>query len=347
MTSVILALAPVLLFLVALVLMDSFKLVQRRAVTGALGWGGAAAILILAMDNWIAKGIQISPEGFTRYVAPAIEETIKGAFIIFVIARRRVGFLVDAAILGFAVGTGFALVENLVYLSALGSTAPLLLWAVRGLGTAILHGATTAVLAVIAKRAADFHPERFALAWLPAWVVAFSIHSAFNHVLLPPVAQTLLLLLALPIVVVFVFHISERSTREWVGAGLDLDVALLELVESKHFERTRFGVYLNQLRSRFPGPVVADMFCLLRIELQLSVRAKALLMARTAGLELPADEDLDACLAERVYLLRSIGTTGRLALKPLRVTSGRDAWHRHLLGRSRRHIHLPGTHPLR
>jgi len=251
--------------------------------------------------------------------------------IIVLIARGRVGFLVDATILGFAIGTGFAVVENLEYLRALGGSAPLILWTVRGFGTAVLHGATTAVLAMMMTRAADHVPERVSLAWFPGWVAAVSIHSAFNHVLLPAVAQTALLLVVLPLVLLFVFHRSERSTREWVGAGLDLDVALVQLVESEQLEGTRFGAYLHRLQSRFPGPIVADMFCLLRLELELSVRAKALLLARGAGLELAGDDDVMACLAEREYLLRSIGPTGRMALKPLRVTSDRDRWHRHLL----------------
>ena len=73
------------------------------------------------------------------------------------------------------------------------------------------------------------------------------------------------------------------------------------------------------------------MFCLLRLELELSVQAKALLLAREAGFEVPVDEDLEASLSERRYLRRSIGRTGLLALKPLQVTSRRDDWHRHVL----------------
>jgi hypothetical protein len=161
------------------------------------------------------------------------------------------------------------------------------------------------------------------------------IHSASNHLLLQPVAQTLIILMILPAIVVWVFDRSERATREWVSAGLDLDLEVLQLIVSEHFNVTRFGQYLQELRARFPGPVVADMYCLLRLELELSVQAKALVMARGAGLELPADADLDAALAERAYLHRSIGTTGLLALKPLQVTTHRDQWHRHLLHRGR------------
>lgn len=127
------------------------------------------------------------------------------------------------------------------------------------------------------------------------------------------------------------FERSERSTREFVSAGLDLDVELLRLVLSDDFGQTRLGAYLQELRSRFPGPVVADMFCLMRLELELGIRAKGLLMAREAGIEMPPDDDLVRGLAEVRYLEESIGPTGLLALTPLQVSSDRDAWHKFLL----------------
>ena len=132
------------------------------------------------------------------------------------------------------------------------------------------------------------------------------------------------------------FDRSERITREWVGDGLDLDIELLQLVKSSHFGATRLGRYLNELKSRFPGPVVADMFCLLQLDLELSIRARGMLMAREEGLDLPADATLVAQLDERAYLEKSIGRTGLLALRPLQVTGDRDEWHQFLLRQSRR-----------
>ena len=143
-------------------------------------------------------------------------------------------------------------------------------------------------------------------------------------------------MLVLPLLLLFVFDRSERATREWMGAGMDLDIEVLQLVASEHFTLTRFGQYLQELRSRFPGVVVADMYCLLRLELELSVHARALIMAREAGLELAGDEDLDASFDEREYLQRSIGKVGLIALRPLQVTSDRDRWHRQLLAQSRK-----------
>jgi hypothetical protein len=199
----------------------------------------------------------------------------------------------------------------------------------------MLHGATTTIFAIVTKTVADRHPDHVIRAAAPGLAASIIIHSGFNHVPLPPVAMTLLLLVALPLLVLVVFQRSEDATREWVVAGLDLDVELLQLVGSDAFGYTRFGQYLSRLREQFEPAVVLDMFCLLRLQLELSVQAKAMLMAREAGLEVPVDEDLPAALAELAHLEQSIGPTGLLALKPLQVTSHRDEWHRFLLSRAR------------
>jgi len=328
--SIAIALVPVLLLLLLLQLMDSFKLVRPGTVLVAIAAGAAAAVLLLPFHDWLIDVLHVEVRPFTRYVSPVTEESLKALFIVFLLWRRRVGFLVDAAVLGFGVGAGFAVVENIDYLRQL-PHASLTLWLVRGLGTAVLHGATTAIFAMVSKTLMDRWSNRQALALLPGLAIAIAIHSAFNHVLLPPLAMTLLILLLLPIVMVIIFQRSEASTREWVGAGLDLDVELLELVRSEHFAYTRFGTYLQELRERFHGLVVADMFCLLRLELELSVQAKAMLLAREAGLIIPVTPELGISLDEIHYLQSSIGRTGLLALKPLQVTSDRDRWHRYLL----------------
>src|SRR6185503_7136920 len=116
---------------------------------------------------------------------------------------------------------------------------------------------------------------------------AVAIHAAFNLLPFSPVAMTATLLVVLPLIVLWVFQRSERATREWVGTGLDLDLLLHETFSSDMLAYTRFGTYLQELRTRFPGAVVADMLCLLRVELELAIQAKAVLLARDAGLILP------------------------------------------------------------
>jgi RsiW-degrading membrane proteinase PrsW (M82 family) len=324
------ALVPILAFLAVLVLMDSFKLVPLRSVLRAIVVGAVVAAGCGLLNSFLLDATGMDPRAFSRYMAPLVEELAKAAWIAYLIRRQRVGFVVDAAILAFAVGTGFALVENVEYLRSLGTTS-LLVWVVRGFGTAVLHGATTAIFAILTKGLVERHPESRALDLVPGYLLAAFIHSAYNHFLLPPLAATAILLAMLPPLVILVFERSERATREWLGLGLDTDVEVLQSIRTGEIAQTRVGAYLRSLTSRFPGPVVADMLCLLRIHLELSIRAKGLLLAREAGLPAAVGPDVRANLEEMRYLEKAIGPTGLLAMKPIRRTSGRDLWQVHLL----------------
>lgn len=335
MVAAAFALVPVLCFLGLLVLMDSFKLVRFRVVLQALAAGMAAGAIALFVNLLLVDRTGVPVSVMSRIVAPVIEEGLKLLFVIVAIRQRRVGFPVDAAILGFAVGTGFALVENAHYLTTMRSAGPVL-WLVRGFGAAVLHGAATAIAAILSQTIVSRTPRRSLTAFLPGALAAVAIHTTYNQFVLPPVVSTLVLLAVLPPLVLLTFTRSERATREWMSAGLDLDVELLRLVLSDDFGQTRLGAYLQELRSRFPGPVVADMFCLMRLELELGIRAKGLLLARDAGFEMPLDDEILSRLAEVRYLEKSIGPTGLLALTPLQVSSDRDAWHKFLLNEQKR-----------
>lgn len=334
MLNIVLALVPVLLLLCGLLLMDSFKLLRPESLAMALGWGALVALANQPLHDWLLTSGGIELTTLTRYAAPVAEEVMKAGLLAALLARRRIGFLIDAAVLGFAVGTGFAVVENFVFLQAM-PDAPTTLWVVRGLGTATLHGAATAIAAVVAKGFQDQRRQALPLAALSGVSIAIAIHSAYNHLLLPPLAATIVLLIVLPLILVAVFDRGEKAAGQWVGSGLDLDLERLQDLISQQFQTTNFGIYLRELKSRFEGPVVADMVCLLRLQLELSVQARALLMARQAGLELPVGEDLDEALAEMAYLRKSIGRTGLLALKPLQVSTGSAEFHRHVLEQAR------------
>ncbi len=330
MLNAVVALVPVLFFLAVLVLMDSFKLVPLRAVAWLILAGAAAAFLGARLHAAILEAGLVSGTVLSRYVAPLTEESLKALPVVWLLFRKRIGFLVDAAILGFAVGTGFALVENVEYLRALGASS-VFLWIVRGFGTAVLHGGTTSILAIVARGLEDRRPGAGLAVVLPGLAAAVAIHSLFNHFILPPFLTTILLFVTLPVLLVAVFARSEKGTREWLGAGFDSEVELLRSTLSQEVGETRVGRYLLSLRSRFEGPVVADMMCLLRIQLELSIRAKGILMAREAGLPIEVAEDARANLRELRYLERSIGPTGRLALQPMLQTSSRHLWQIHML----------------
>jgi RsiW-degrading membrane proteinase PrsW (M82 family) len=322
--SLIVAFFPVLLFLVGLLALDSYRLVTRRQVLLSIGYGAVVAVVAFFIHRLLLGPGDIDPLLVRRWVAPIIEELLKAALVVGLVRAGRVGFLVDASIHGFAAGTGFALVENAWYAHVLGEPNPWL-WVLRGLGTAVLHGSTTAVVAVLTKATADRRGARSPIAPLPGLAIAIAVHSAYNHLLFNPLLATAVLLVIAPLTLMAAFELSERATREWLGHGLDHDAELLELVHSGGIVHTHVGEYLTTLRERFDGPVVADMLCLLEVRVELAMRAKGMLLARAAGVDVPVDAHTRAQLRELQFLEKSIGPTGRMALAPL-LPEGRERW---------------------
>src|SRR5210317_2302476 len=172
-------LLPVSCFLAALVYLDSYKLIPMRWTLGVIVLGCAVAILSYPINVAGLELLQIDFGLFSRYVAPITEEGLKALIVIILMRNNRIGFLVDAAIFGFAVGTGFAIFENLFYLQSFSGTH-VGTWIVRGFGTAIMHGGATAVFSIVAHTLLSHHPtKRYALL-LPGLLVASIFHSLFK-----------------------------------------------------------------------------------------------------------------------------------------------------------------------
>ena len=323
-------LLPVLIFLVILLYMDSYKLVGLKAVLWMIVAGALTLIPAYFANGFLQELLQIDFRSLSRYVAPLSEETLKALVIVALFRMNRIGFLVDSAIVGFAVGTGFAFVENLDYLRSAGD-AHVAIWVVRGFGTAIMHGGVTAIFAITSQALTERHMKINPLLYIPGLFIAASLHSMFNHFVLPPLQMTLCVLIILPPVLYFVFRKSASHLHEWLELDFDADARLLSQINSGEFAESKIGRFLHDLRNKFDGPVVADMLCYLRLYTELALRAKGVLMMRENGLDAPVGARTREKFAEMEYLEGSIGKTGVLAMRPFLLMTRKDLWQLYML----------------
>jgi len=323
-------LAPVLCFLATLLYLDSYKLVSLRLVIVVVVCGIIAAGACYIANAELLRVVGLDRQSYTRYVAPVIEEFAKALIVVALVRGHRIGFLVDAAILGFAAGTGFALVEN-VYYQRLIPDAGLGTWFVRGFGTAFMHGGTTAVFAMMGLALSEQRERSLAVAFAPGFVVAVILHSAFNHLVATPRIASIASLLVLPPLLYLVFQRSERAVADWLGRGFDADARMLEAINSGSFRESPAGQYLTSLKERFHGPIVADLLSYLRLYTELALRAKGILMMRENGFAPKIDDETRARFAEMRYLEKSIGRTGLMAIHPMLHMSRQDLWQLYML----------------
>ena len=323
-------LLPVLIFLFVLLYMDSYKLVSLKAVLWIIAAGALTVIPVYFVNGYLQELLQIDFRTLSLYVAPLTEEAVKALVIVALFRMNRIGFLVDSAIMGFAVGTGFAFVENLDYLRSAGD-AHVAVWVVRGFGTAIMHGGATAIFAVMSQTLTERHMNINPLLYVPGLLVAASLHSAFNHFGLPPLQMTLCVLLVLPPILYFVYRKSASHLHEWLELDYDADVRLLNQINSGEFAESKLGRFLSDFRDMFDGPVVVDMLCYLRLYTELALRAKGVLMMRENGLDVSVGERTKEKFAEMEFLESSIGKTGVLAMRPFLHMTRKDLWQLYVL----------------
>jgi RsiW-degrading membrane proteinase PrsW (M82 family) len=325
-------LLPVCCFLIALVILDSYKLVDVRWVVGVIAFGGVVSGLSYFIHVGALDSSGMTFESYSRYISPFIEEILKGLIIVGLLYRNRIGFLVDAAIFGFAVGAGFAVIENVYMLQHL-PIMDVRVWVFRGFGTAMMHGAATAILAVSYRALIRRKDRSPVIAFLPGLLVASVVHSVYNHFFFPPVINTLVVMVSLPVLMVMVYKQSEEAVAEWLDVGFDADTELLELINSGNLSTSKVGLYLLTLKEKFRGEIVADLLCYLRLHVELSMRAKGLLLMRENGFETEIGEETKAKLVEMKFLEKSIGKTGKLALNPFLQLSRKDLWQIYILSK--------------
>lgn len=323
-------LLPVLIFLIVLLYMDSYKLVGIKTILWVIFAGALLPVAGYWINGYVIGVLGWDLQAYSRYAAPLIEEGLKASVLIFLFRTNRIGFMVDSAILGFAVGAGFSLLENFYYLN-LASDAHIALWVVRGFGTAIMHGGVAALFGVISQVLTERSMKINPLLYIPGLVFAVTLHSIYNHFPGSAILTTLGTLLVLPPIFMLVYQHSARAMHNWLEVDFDEDALLLEQINSGAFTTSKIGLFLEDLKQKFSGPVVVDMLCYLRLYTELALRAKGVLMMRENGLDTPVGERTRAKFEEMRFLEKSIGKTGCLAMRPFLQMTRKDLWQLYVL----------------
>jgi RsiW-degrading membrane proteinase PrsW (M82 family) len=187
------AIAMPVVYLLAAFMIDLYDREPMRFSISMFLWGILAAFFSFSLNTFF--GFFLLVFGFfgdflsTVIFAPLIEEFGKGFGVAIITFNREVNNVMDGLIFGFAVGIGFAVVENWLYFAsnanpiALGGLS---IWAMnifyRSLFSALGHGfftaATGAILAYVKIKTKS--PAKTALAFIPALLVAAALHGAFN-----------------------------------------------------------------------------------------------------------------------------------------------------------------------
>jgi len=327
-----LALVPVLVLLALFVWLDAFKLMSLREVLFLLFLGGIGALAAWPVSGRLLDQLPIGFSSYSRFVAPWIEEAIKAAIIILLFRFNRIGFKLDAVISGFAVGAGFSVVENIVYLTIYPEYGAGT-WLVRGLGTAVMHGTTLAILAAIAhefaerenrEAAADF---KFNLLWfLPGYLVAVALHTAFNQFPDRPFLAMMGAIIVAPIAILAIFHFGTAEAERWLTEEAKKHRAQLEALRAGRWPDGPSGRKIAALAERLGPEAITRIRRYWELQAWLVLEAEETLKEEAAGDASFDPEEVRAAIAEMQGLRRALGRSSFAAVNALLPFSRNDYW---------------------
>jgi RsiW-degrading membrane proteinase PrsW (M82 family) len=327
-----LALVPVLVMLTIFVWFDAFKLMNLKEILVLLLLGGLGAIASYPVSGRLLDTLPIGFSNYSRFVAPWIEEAIKGVLVILLFRFNRIGFKLDAVISGFALGAGFSVIENIIYLVRL-SDYGAGTWLVRGLGTAVMHGTTLALLAATAHEFAERETREaagefnFNLLWFaPGYLIAVLIHMVFNQFPERPLIAMLGAAMFAPIAILWIFQLGTTEAQKWLEEEYAQHKAQLEALRSGRWPDGVSGERMAAVAARL-GPETGERIRRYwELQAWLVVEAEETLMEEAAG-DARFDKDaIRATFAELDTLKRQLGRMGYAALRRNLPFSRNDYW---------------------
>lgn len=325
------ALVPVLLMAILFAWLDVFKLMSPWEMIACVLLGMVAALAAWPVSGQMLDTLPMGYSFYSRIVAPWIEEALKGLALALLFANNRIGFKLDAIICGFTIGAGFSVIENIFYLARFPELTTTV-WVVRGLGTAVMHGATTAVLATVAHELCERSLRKeggqgFNPVWLiPGYFIASLIHLVFNQFPSHPMEVMIVTFIVAPIVLIGLMRFGEGEAHRWLVEESESHRAWLEEWRTGGFPTDASGQRIAALaaRSTAAEATLIREYCTLKTELVLTAEEE--LLDRDRRLEEGEAEKLRASFARLASLKAQIGRTGYAALRPLMPFSRNDEW---------------------
>jgi protease PrsW len=325
------ALIPVLLMAGLFAWLDVFKLMSVWEMIGCLLLGAVAALAAWPLSGQMLDTLPMGYSFYSRVVAPWIEEALKGIALALLFMTNRIGFKLDALICGFAIGAGFSVIENIFYLARFPELTTAV-WLVRGLGTAVMHGTTTAILAVIAHELGErslrkaggrgFNP----LLLIPGYIVASLIHLLFNQFPSHPSEVMIVTMVIAPIVLIGLMRFGEGETQKWLAEESEGHRRWLDGWRDGGFPGDASGQRIAALASRAKPAEAALIrdYCMIKAELVLTAEEE--LLDRDRELEEGEEDRLRMAFARLEQTRKALGRTGYAALRRLLPFSRNDEW---------------------
>jgi protease PrsW len=184
------AIFPMLIYLFLIWRFDRYDrepipLILRNYLWGALGaiiFSILGSDLLFAAFSLFINDIELMSNIQVVLIAPLVEESTKGIFLILTLSHKKFDNITDGIIYGGAIGLGFGMTENFLYFITFGDNLQswIMLVVIRTLFSAVMHGVSTAAFGAFLGYAKFRNMSFKIMAAIAGLSVAVFIHFLWN-----------------------------------------------------------------------------------------------------------------------------------------------------------------------
>ena len=273
-----LALIVPLIFLGLVRSFDFYQTGQYHIVRNSLVWGviayAPATFTYSILEQFVFKNSDI----IIHFIAPVYEEIFKGLILLHFIRHAKFTYSVDGALYGFAIGTGFAIIENIFYIFDNLTEAPMIA-AQRIFSADLVHAFSSAALGIALGMYRSGTPK--SKWWIPAsgWLLAIIQHMIFNVLIgTKGIPYLIFFLPALPgfLFIYIMMRIGRKQAQGWIKEKLGMDVRNSRGEVTLVDRLANAGKSLLPVVERFGAEKTDQVEKLLYLQARLGIKHKAL-----------------------------------------------------------------------
>ncbi|MGB7877008.1 MAG: PrsW family glutamic-type intramembrane protease [Anaerolineales bacterium] len=327
--GLLLALIVPLYFLRIIRKFDFYQIGQFHIILICLFWGG----LVYApatFTNFMLENLGLTnSETTVHLVAPISEEIFKGLVLLYFVRRAKFTYSVDGALYGFAVGIGFAVVENFDYISA-NMTEVMIIAVQRIFSANLIHASSSALLGIAL---CSTRLKRLQLHWLiitGGLIMAVGPHMFYNMIshngiqsLIASIFSGFLSAGA----IIIIMKYSQKQTQNWIKEkfGMADRVTRNEVVAINRLAIQNNALY--PIVERFGAEKASQVEQLLYLEARLGIKRKSLdSLLNNDALRNSVETEIREMRTKMEEVRRSIGTYVMLFVRGLFTKEMISVW---------------------
>ncbi len=181
LVSILIATAIPIIFLYIIWTLEIYAVSQSWIILGAVIWGIFAFEIAFNVQSAFIRDELLTFKQITLINAPIFEEILKSTLILALIWFTVLRYAADGAAYGFAIGTGFAIAENIHYVTD-NPDASLAIASSRVLSVSLVHAFTTGLIGTIAGSSWYFPIRSRFNRILGGFTIAVLMHASFNQI---------------------------------------------------------------------------------------------------------------------------------------------------------------------